>query len=390
MHYQYLLIGGGIAADSAARGIREVDANGSIGLISKEPDPPYNRPPLTKGLWNRMPLKRIWRKTDSLQVDIHLNETAISLHPVTHRVKTHSGAEFTYDRLLLATGGDPIQLSPSSDRILYYRTIQDYYRLRSLTETGQRFLVIGGGFIGSELAATLSQHGKDITMIFPESSIGDRIFPWQHAQYLTDYYRQRGVHILNRTSVSHMEEISGQVRVVTEHQETLWFDGVVAGLGIRPNIKLASEAGLATHSGILVDAYLRSEHEDIFVAGDVMEFYQPALGLRMRIEHEENANASGRTAGRGMAGEIEPYQLLPSFYSDLFDLSYQAVGDLDSRHAVVMDWDEPHRQGVIYYLAQDRLRGIALWNRPYQQLEIARSLLNSREPISTKNLTGRI
>jgi NADPH-dependent 2,4-dienoyl-CoA reductase/sulfur reductase-like enzyme len=390
MHYRYLLIGGGIAADSAARGIRQVDVEGSIGLICKEPDPPYNRPPLSKGLWGRMPLKRIWRNTTNLQADVVLNQTAVLLDPAGHRITTHTGAEYTYDRLLLATGGDPVQIWPSSEHILYFRTIQDYHRLRSLTESGQRLLVIGGGFIGSELAAVLTQQGKDITMIFPEENIGQRLFPSEQAQFLTKYYRQKGIRVLTHMSVTRLIEEGNQVHVQTRQQETLSFDGVVAGLGIKPNLQLGIDAGLATNAGILVDPYLRSEHEDIFVAGDIMEFYQPALAARLRVEHEENANVSGITAGRGMAGELEPYTLLPYFYSDLFDLSYQAVGDLDSRHIVVMDWDEPHRKGVMYYLANDRLCGVALWNRPYQQLDTARSLIISQEKFTPQNLLGRI
>jgi 3-phenylpropionate/trans-cinnamate dioxygenase ferredoxin reductase component len=390
MHYPYLLIGGGIAADSAARGIRQVDPNGSIGLISREPDPPYNRPPLSKGLWGRMPLKRIWRNTADLNVDLLLNESAISLDPSSHRVMTASGSEYSYDRLLLATGGDPVQITPSSNRILYFRTLQDYHRLRTLSTEGQRFLVIGGGFIGSELAAVLKMQGKDVTMIFPENGIGGRMFPAKQSDHLTQYFIQKGVRVLNRRSVISLQDEGGQVRVVNDQNEELWFDCVVAGLGIRPNLSLALGAGLATANGIQVDAYLRSEHEDIFAAGDVMEFHQPVLGRRMRVEHEENANISGMVAGRGMAGELEPFSLLPYFYSDVFDLSYQAVGELDTRHIIVMDWTEPNRQGVIYYLSKGHLRGVALWNRQFQQLETARSLVNSQQIFSPQDLIGLI
>jgi 3-phenylpropionate/trans-cinnamate dioxygenase ferredoxin reductase component len=206
MHYRYLLIGGGIAADSAARGIRQVDTSGSIGLISKEPDPPYNRPPLSKGLWGRMPLKRIWRNTESLQVDVRLKETVVSLEPRSRRITTNTGAEITYDRLLLATGGEPVQLSPPSKRILYFRTLQDYHQLRALVETGSRFVVIGGGFIGSELGAVLAQQGKEVTMIFPEAGIGGRVFPAGQAYFLNEYFRNKGVTVLAGQSILHCKK----------------------------------------------------------------------------------------------------------------------------------------------------------------------------------------
>jgi 3-phenylpropionate/trans-cinnamate dioxygenase ferredoxin reductase component len=390
MHYRYLLIGGGIAADSAARGIRQVDQQGPIGLISKEPDPPYNRPPLSKGLWGRMPLKRIWRNTADLGVNLLLNETAISLDPSIQRVITNKGTEYTYDRLLLATGGEPVQITSPSNRILYFRTLQDYQRLRSLSDEGQRFLVIGGGFIGSELAAVLKLQGKDVTIIFPEAGIGGRVFPAEQSQFLTNYFREKDVHVLNNQLVDRLQDEGEQVRVNTSQNDTLFFDAVVAGIGIRPNLDLALQSGLAARSGILVDAYLRSENEGVFVAGDVMEFYQPVLKKHMRVEHEEHANMSGLFAGRGMAGELEPYTRLPYFYSDMFDLSYQAVGELNVNDTVVMDWIVPHRQGVIYYLFEGRLRGIALWDKPYQQLEIARKLIDQQETFSPQDLVGLI
>jgi 3-phenylpropionate/trans-cinnamate dioxygenase ferredoxin reductase component len=390
MHYRYLLIGGGIAADSAARGIRQVDQQGPIGLISKEPDPPYNRPPLSKGLWGRMPLKRIWRNTADLGVNLLLNETAISLDPSIQRVITNKGTEYTYDRLLLATGGEPVQITSPSNRILYFRTLQDYQRLRSLSDEGQRFLVIGGGFIGSELAAVLKLQGKDVTIIFPEAGIGGRVFPAEQSQFLTNYFREKDVHVLNNQLVDRLQDEGEQVRVNTSQNDTLFFDAVVAGIGIRPNLDLALQSGLAARSGILVDAYLRSENEGVFVAGDVMEFYQPVLKKHMRVEHEEHANMSGLFAGRGMAGELEPYAGLPYFYSDMFDLSYQAVGELNVNDTVVMDWIVPHRQGVIYYLFEGRLRGIALWDKPFQQLEIARKLIDQQETFSPQDLVGLI
>ncbi|MBE0698539.1 MAG: FAD-dependent oxidoreductase, partial [Anaerolineaceae bacterium] len=187
-HYPYLIIGGGMTADAAVRGIRQGDPQKAIGLIGEEPDPPYNRPPLSKALWKTgprpMPLSRIWRGTANLGVDLHLGRKAIALDPGTKRVKDDQGDEYTYDQLLLATGGEPIRLGVEHERIVYFRTLADYQRLRSLAAAGQRFAVIGGGFIGSEIAAALTNQGKDVVMIFPENGIGARVLPAEVTTFL--------------------------------------------------------------------------------------------------------------------------------------------------------------------------------------------------------------
>ena len=155
-NYDYLIIGGGMTAAAAVDGIREVDLSGSIGMISAEPDAPYNRPPLSKTLWKGKPVDSIWRKTEEKQVAAHLGRTVTQLVPQEKRVTDNKGDVFAYKKLLLATGGRPRRLPFDDDQIIYFRTLSDYRRLRALTETGQRFAVIGGGFIGSEIAAALT------------------------------------------------------------------------------------------------------------------------------------------------------------------------------------------------------------------------------------------
>jgi len=172
MHqYQYLIIGGGMTGDAAARGIRQLDANGTIGMISAEADLPYNRPPLSKGLWKGKPIARIWRKTDTLGVDIHLKRTVESIDLETSTVVDADGEVYQYGKLLLATGAAPRRFPFGGDDIIYFRTLEDYHRLRELSETKQRFAVIGGGFIGSEIAAALNMVGKDVIMIFVAAGV---------------------------------------------------------------------------------------------------------------------------------------------------------------------------------------------------------------------------
>ena len=328
-HHHYLIVGGGMSADAAIHGIREVDSNGSIGLIGAETERPYNRPPLSKGLWKGKTIDSIWRGTDGTNAALHLGRTAGRVDPAQRQVIDDQGTEYTYDKLLLATGGTPRRFPFGGDRILYFRTLEDYFALRVLTERGQRFAVIGGGFIGSEIAAALAMTGKEVVLILAGKGIGEGIFPPELARFVTDYYRQQGVEVLANSSVTGLDPYGKRCMLRTESGQTVKADGVVAGIGIEPNTQLAEAAGLKVDGGILVDHELRTSAPDIYAAGDVARFYNPALEKFLRVEHEDNANTMGRAAGRAMAGAPDPYHHLPFFYSDLFDLGYEAVGELD-------------------------------------------------------------
>jgi 3-phenylpropionate/trans-cinnamate dioxygenase ferredoxin reductase subunit len=212
-------------------------------------------------------------------------------------------------------------------------------------------------------------------MLFPEPGIGYRLFPAGLSASVTDYYREKGVDVLDGEMVS---SASGD-RVETESGRTIEADAVVAGLGVVPNTELAEGAGLEVDDGIVVDEYGRVPgHEDVFAAGDVARFPVRALGISMRIEHEDHANTHGRVVGANMAGADTAYEHLPFFYSDLFDLGYEAVGLVDSRLDAVEDWQEPNRKGVVTYLEGGRPRGVLLWN-VWDKVDAARDLIRAGE-----------
>lgn len=392
--YTYLIVGGGMTGDAAAHGVREVDRAGSMGVLGAELHPAYDRPPLSKGLWKDKPLESIWRKEEGLDATIHRGRKVLQIDARNKRVTDDQGAVHTFDKLLLATGATPRRLDFGGDRILYFRTLDDYRRLRSMAEAGNRFAVIGGGFIGSEIAAALAMSGKKVALVFPDAGIGARIFPPGLASFLNDFYREKGVEVLSGASVIGMEpERDGAVlRLRTGpsgKEQELRVDGVVAGIGVEPNVDLARQAGLETGNGIRVDASLRTSHPDIFAAGDVASFHNPVLDQWTRVEHEDNANTMGRLAGRAMAGEAVSYDHQSFFYSDLFELGYEAVGELDSRLETVVDWKEPNREGVVYYLRDGRVRGVLLWN-VWEQVEAARKLIAEPGPIQEKDLKNRL
>ncbi len=387
--YKYLIVGAGMTADAAVRGIRELDKNGTIGLVGNDHNPPYNRPPLTKALWKGKPLESIWRKTDQFLVDLHLGRAVRSIDPQRKVVKDDQGTEYGYEKLLLATGGTPRKLPFGPEDIIYYRTLDDYKRLRELTNHAEHFGVIGGGFIGSEIAAALAMNGKKVTMLFPEAGIGAAIYPPDLAAYLNEYFKQKGVEVLAGATVKDIQKHGKAYQLITSDGNKIEVDAVVAGIGIKPNVELAQSAGLKVGNGIVVDETLHTSHPDIFAAGDVAEFANPALDKRLRIEHEDNANTMGTHAGRNMAGANEPYHHLSYFYSDLFELGYEAVGELDSRLETFVDWKDPYKKGVVYYLKDGRVRGVLLWN-VWDTVPKARQLIAEKGPFMPADLQGRL
>jgi NADPH-dependent 2,4-dienoyl-CoA reductase/sulfur reductase-like enzyme len=375
---RYLLVGGGMSADAAAEGIRKHDADGTITIVGVEPHPPYKRPLLTKGLWAGADEAKVWRGTAERGVDLVLGRRIVDLDLDAHRAVDDQGGEYAYDKLLLATGGRPRELEDADDGVVYFRTLDDYRKLRSRAGDGTSFIVVGGGFIGSEIAAALTNAGSRVTMVFPEAGIGARLFPAHLAEFVTGYYREKGVEVLTGETVASVRE----GRLTTGSGRVLEADGIVAGLGIEPSTDLAAAAGLPVDNGIVVDELGRvGGRDDVFASGDVANFPIPALGKNARVEHEDHANTHGRTVGANMAGAGQPYDHLPFFYSDLFDLGYEAVGDVDSRLDTIERWAEPNRKGVVAYVDEDRRpRGFLLWNT-WDKVDPARDLIRAAKPI---------
>jgi 3-phenylpropionate/trans-cinnamate dioxygenase ferredoxin reductase component len=392
--YKYLIIGGGMTANAAVRGIRRADVEGSIGIISAEAHQPYNRPPLTKDLWKGKSPDTIWLGNAANQATLHRNRTVTALDVSNKSVTEDRGTMYGYEKLLLATGGTPRRLAADCDEIIYYRTLDDYYQLRALVEQRRRFAVVGGGFIGSEIAAALAMSGREVVMIFPGEAIGDRMFPRDLAEFINEFYRQKGVELRGGQQALGAAKRGDKFVLKTRgvkymREDEIEADAVVAGLGIRPNADLARQAGLTVGDGICVDSALKTSNCDVYAAGDAAEFFNPALARPLRVEHEDNANSMGEAAGRSMAGQAVNYDHLPFFYSDLFELGYEAVGQLDSRLETVADWKEPHREGVVYYLQEGRVRGVLLWN-VWGQLGAARQLIAEAGPFRPADLKGRL
>ncbi|MEN3341987.1 MAG: 3-phenylpropionate/trans-cinnamate dioxygenase ferredoxin reductase component [Actinomycetota bacterium] len=379
----YLVVGGGMTSAAACKGIREHDSDGPITLVGAEAHAPYKRPPLTKGLWSGGDEAKIWLGTADLGVDLRLGRSIVELDLDAHRARDDQGEEYAYEKVLLATGGSPRELASADAEVVYFRTLDDYRNLRGLADAGSSFVVVGGGFIGSELAAALASNGSRVSMVFPEPGLCWRLLPPALAAFVTDYYREKGVDVLAEETVASVEP----GRVLTGSGRVLEGDAIIAGLGIQPRTDLAEAVGLPVDNGIVVDEYGRAGgREDVFAAGDVASFPSAALGRSVRVEHEDHANTHGRTVGANMAGAGQPYDHLPFFYSDLFDLGYEAVGELDSRLATVERWQEPNRKGVVAYVdVERRPRGFLLWNT-WDKVDAASELIRRAEPLDEESL----
>jgi 3-phenylpropionate/trans-cinnamate dioxygenase ferredoxin reductase subunit len=394
--YSYIIVGGGLAGAAAVDGIRQHDTSGSILLLSAEADIPYDRPPLTKQLWTgAKKVDQIFVHPQSFYaqhgVELKLATDVTQMDVQQHSIQDSNGTTFQYKKLLLATGGTPRRLQiPGGDLegISYYRTLRDYQQLRAAASAGKSVVVIGGGFIGSEIAASLSMNGLTVTMIFPEDRLVSRIFPEPLGKALTDYYRSKGIVVLTYDVPTTIAKTGNGYVVNTRADEEIDADLVVVGVGITPNIALAQAAGLQTANGVVVDEFLKTSDPDVYAAGDIAFFPEQVLGPR-RIEHWDNAISQGKHAGRNMAGANEPFTELPYFFSDLFEFGYEAVGQIDSRLPTFADWQEMYKTGVIYYVKDGRVRGAMMCN-VWGKVDAARELIRRQQPVQMEDLRNAI
>lgn len=394
----YLIVGGGLAGASAVRGIRSLDQDGSILLVGNEPHRPYNRPPLTKELWfGKKQVADIFVGKSTTffadnRAELLLDTTAVALDTRGKVIRDSQARTIGYGKLLLATGGIPRTLDiPGGDLegVCYYRYLDDYQAIRAQAAEGKTALVIGGGFIGSEIAAALAHAGLHVTMIFPDPYLVARVFPESLGRRLQEMYQGRGVEVLFGDTPVSLERSGATYVTRTKNGQVVGSDMIVVGVGIHPLTGLAEQAGLAVDNGIIVNEFLQSANPDIYAAGDNASFPYQALDMRTRVEHWDNALNQGKQAGRNMAGANEAYAYMPYFYSDLFEFGYEAVGEVDARLDTFADWQQDYQTGVIYYLREGVVRGVMLCN-VWEKLDAARALIQRGEKMSPEELRGAI
>ncbi len=395
--YDYVIVGAGVAAASAVKGIRSQDGAGRIAVLGSEPDKPVYRPVLTKDLWLKddetlegSSLAGDLDEDDA--VDLVTDTTVTAIDPGAHVVRLADGSTVGYGKLLLATGAEPRVLSVDpGPRVIYYRTAADYQRLRAVATEGSHVAVIGGGYIGSEITSALVQNGVQVTLVLDLEDVQEQMFPRALAATLTKAFADRGVTVVHG-SVEGGQEDDGGVRIRLGDGTSITADAAVIGVGVIPRTGLAEAAGLEVDNGVVVDEHLRTSDADVYAAGDVASYPDALLGRR-RVEHVDHAEKSGEHAGTVMAGADDAYDYTPFFWSDILDYGYEAVGETSSRLDMVEDWkDGEVGTGVVYYLRSGQVRGVLLWN-VWDSVDKARELIKetAETPVADpESLRGRI
>ncbi len=391
MHYRYVIVGGGLAAASAIEGIRSRDSDGGILLFSRENHLPYRRTPLSKDAWfEGYPLDRLAIHPDgyydAMRVDVRLRREIVELD-VDHRVLwDERGDSVGFDEVLFATGCRPRRLraegAGESPNVRYFRDLEDFLDTQRRVERIQHLTLVGGGFAAVELAGTMRALGKEVTLVFPEEWPLHRMLPRSLGLGLVDVLRDLGVETVSGETLVQVREDSGFVRARTFGGNELTTQLVIVDQGSEPQVELAEAAGLDIDDGIVVDEHGRASRPHTWAAGDVAEFPYLALGMLMRVEGSDHAERQGRLVGENMAGAEHVYDHLPLKWFRLDSLEFEGVGELNSRLDSDEVWIEPGREGVIFYLQDDVVRGVMLCN-VHDRLDWARSLIRNARPMSS-------
>jgi 3-phenylpropionate/trans-cinnamate dioxygenase ferredoxin reductase subunit len=394
---EFVLIGGGVAAAKAAEGLRAAGGEGAAVVLAAEPELPYERPPLSKEFLRGEAGRETTRTHDEAwyrdhDVELLLGTRASTLDPATRTVTTEVADQLRYGRgLVLATGAQPNRLGlpgEDLDGVYYLRTVDDSERLRAAISRAESMVVIGGGFIGAEVAASATQMDTRVTLLERSDTLWTRAVGPEMGRFFEAFQRDRGVHVRTRTRAERIEGGDQVEAVVLPDGSRLHADVVVIGVGVHPDTHLADRAGLRVDNGVLVDGQLRAA-DGVWAAGDVANADHPLFG-RVRIEHWAEALNQGLLAGRNLAGAGERYDRVPYFFSDQFDLSLSYLGH-------VREWDELVVRGsqevadprfVAWYLC-DGIPRAALIVNDWDAEDPAREVIRAGRPADPARLADQ-
>jgi 3-phenylpropionate/trans-cinnamate dioxygenase ferredoxin reductase component len=390
---EHLIIGGGVAAAKAAEGLRAAGGKGSVGVRTAEPELPYERPPLSKEFLRGEAGREKTRTHDEAwyrehDVEVLLATRASTLDPSTRTVTTEIGDQLRYGGLVLATGAIPVRLGLPGEElegVYYLRTVDDSERLRAAISRAETMVVIGGGFIGAEVAASGTQMDTRVTLLEVAETLWTRAVGPKIGRFFEEFLRDRGVHVRTRVGAQALEGDGGVEAVVLPDGTRLPADVVVIGVGVRPDVDLAERAGLPVDNGILVDEQLRAT-DRVWAAGDVANAAHPLFG-RVRIEHWAEALNQGLIAGRNLAGASERYDRVPYFFSDQFDLSLSYLGHVREWDELVTRGDQRVKQPrfVTWYLREGIPRAALIIN-DWDAEDPVREVIRRAEPVDPDRL----
>ncbi len=374
-----VIAGAGIAGASAADTLRRDGYEGRVVLVGEEQDPPYERPPLSKDyLLGTMPLARVYLRTPEEYaqqgIELRLGTKATDLDTGRRELLLDNGERLAYDRLLIATGGIARRIEvPGAhlDGVLYLRTIADAQdllaRLDAASRASRRVVVVGGGFIGAEVAAACRALGLDVTLLEILPAPMERVLGMEVGSILADIHRAHGVDLRLGEGVAAFGGSGRVEEVVTTGGETLACSFALVGVGMRPALDWLGASGLALDDGVVVDAYCETSAPGVFAAGDVARWPYDPLGTgqaeHIRIEHWDNALRQGEAAAHNLLGNVAPFRPVPYFWSDQYDLKLQYVGHARTWEQVAMRGDPHSGSFEAFYLAQGRVAAALAVNR---------------------------
>ncbi len=369
-----VVVGGGLAAATLATEYRAAGGEAVVTILSSEPDPPYNRPPLTKGLLRgemerEATFVRPEPEYEDEVIELRLGTTVERIHPDAHEVELADGERVPYGALVLATGARPRQLPlPGADLVGVhtYRTLADAEAVIRAAEDAHSAIVIGGSFIGAEAAASLCTRGLAVTIVEIGATLMPQLRCPELSAELVDFYRSEGIDVLLETQ---LEELTGNGRLLTgartKDGQTIEGFLAIVGVGVVPNVELAQDAGADVDNGVIVDERFRTSLDDVYAVGDVAQYPDPTTGRSRRIEHWSNANAQGGHLGRQLAGASEAYDVLPVFFTQLFDRKFQVLGDVEPAVECILRGSLADGRLVGFHLTEEsRLVGAVVHGQP--------------------------
>jgi 3-phenylpropionate/trans-cinnamate dioxygenase ferredoxin reductase subunit len=387
----FIVAGAGFAAAKAVETLREEGFDGRLILIGDEPERPYERPPLSKDyLRGDAGRETIYVHTERFyaehDVELRLGRRAAELDLGERELVLDDGEWLRYDRLLLTTGAEPRRLAiPGAelDGVLYLRSVADCDALRERLDRGGSVVVVGAGWIGSEVAASARTRGLDVTVLDPQSVPLERVLGRELGAIYRDIHLDHGVRMRLGTGVEAFEGAGAVERVRTSEGDAIDCDFAVVGVGVIPRTQLAAQAGIATGDGILADEQLRTSAPEVFAAGDVVSAHHPFYGERIRVEHWANALEQGPAAARNMLGRALAYERLPYFFSDQYDVGMEYTGYAPTWDRVVFRGDPAAREFIAFWLAGDRVvagMNVNVWDvvDPIQRLIRERVAVDDR------------
>jgi 3-phenylpropionate/trans-cinnamate dioxygenase ferredoxin reductase subunit len=358
----FVIVGASLAGAKAAQALREEGFEGRLVLVGSEDARPYERPSLSKEYVRGEAVDPIYVHGEDFyaehDIELQLGRTAVDMNASLKEVALDDGKRLRYDRLLLATGAEPRRLMvPGSrlDGVLYLRSLQDSDALRERFENGGSVVVVGAGWIGSEVAASARQRGLEVTVVAPGSVPLARALGSELGNVYRDIHADHGVRLLLGSGVDAFEGDGVVERVRTSDGRRIECDFVVVGIGALPRTALAAWGGLSSGDGIFTDEYLQTSAPGVFAAGDVACAHHPFYGRRIRVEHWSNALRQGPVAARNMLGAQEPYESLPYFFSDQYDVGMEYSGFARTWDRVVFRGDPASREFIAFWLNGDRV-----------------------------------